>query len=248
MQHTSSIFDSDAFHTSRYGNSASSTQRLLETGNSFRRREPGFGFEYTNLGYSVLAAVCEKITGMKFDTLAREYLFTPLGIDAAYVPANLHNTRNIAAIYNERHSMTRSVQSQLDITHSPELGFDNHLAQGNLTISAIDYARVLAMLRGADTFNLLSEESVRAIHNTNIRGVGYDQGLATRLSNVPFVGSNAFWHTGSSYGTFAQYTYTNDGTNRGVVVITTGATTSRTNGMVNVCTDLSAAVWGVLGF
>ena len=251
MQHTSSIFDSDSFLSSRYGNSTRSTQQLLEAGSSYRRREPGARFEYTNFGISVLAAVCEKISGKTFDQLAREVLFEPLGIDAAYVPARLHDTENIAIIYNSSHAVSRSVRTQLSVLDSDDIGHDHHLAQGNLTISAVDYAKILAMLTSDGQYRnteILSTESVKAIHDTNVHGTGYAQGLATRLSTVYFMpGGMAFWHTGSSYGELTQYIYSSDNSNKGIVVITTGATTNRSSdGMLVVCTAMSEAAWEVL--
>ena len=253
MQHTSSIFDSDAFDSSRSRNSSRSNRQLLDAGSSFRNRRPGLRFEYTNLGYSILAAVCEMISGKSINTLSREVLFTPLGIDAAYVPSKLTYTGNIAVIYNSRHSVSRSVQSQLDITESATLGHDNHLAQGNLTISAIDYAKILAMLRNDGILHgirVLSPEAVKAIHDTDVTGVTYDQGLGTRYSNGSFIsGEGSFWHTGSAYGTFAQYIYSADINNRGVVVVTTGSNTERrSSGLLQVCTDLSVLVWENIKF
>jgi CubicO group peptidase (beta-lactamase class C family) len=251
MQHMSSIFDSDPFHSSRAGNSTRSAEQLLTAGTSYRNRRPGAGFEYTNLGYSILAAVCEMIYGKSFDILSRELLFEPLEIDAAYVPARLQDTENIANIYNENHFRTRSVQYQLTITDSDVPGHDIHLAQGNLTISVIDYARILAMLGNEGVLRnvrILSPESVQNINDTNERGVAYGQGLSTRRSSVSFMPEGeAFWHTGSGYGTFAQYIYTADGTNRGIVVVTTGARTERlSNGMLIFCTQLSEAAWKIL--
>ena len=251
LQHRSSIYDSEAFLASRNGNSSKSTQHLLDAGTSYKKRQPGSGFQYSNFGYSVLAAVCEKIYGKTFDILAREVLFEPLGIDAAYVPKRLEDTENIAILYNSKHSQTRSVQYQLDITDSGVPGYDHHLAQGNLTISAIDYARILNMLGNGGVLGdirVLSPESVFAINNTNERGAGYDQGLATRRSAAEFMpGGEAYWHTGSSYGELTQYIYSADGTNRGVVVITTGATSGRTSdGMLIMCLDLSRSAWEYL--
>jgi CubicO group peptidase (beta-lactamase class C family) len=251
MQHTSSIFDSDAFHSSRADYSSRSAQQLLNAGTSYRNRSPGAGFEYTNLGYSILAAVCEMVYGKTFDALSRELLFEPLDIDAAYVPERLQDTENIANIYNDSHSRSHSVQMQLSVSDSGIPGHDIHLAQGNLTISVIDYAKILAMLGNEGSLHnvrILTPESVHSINNTNERGIAYEQGLSTRRSSVSFMpGGEAFWHTGSAYGTFAQYIYAADGTNRGIVVVTTGARTERlSNGMVIVCTQLSEAAWNTL--
>jgi len=249
MQHTSSIFDSGAFQVSRDRNSSESIRVLLERGASFRRSQPGTSFEYTNFGYAILGAICENVSQKTLDTFAREVLFDPLNIDAGYIPSKMKDTENIAVIYNDRHSVTRSVQSQLSVGESNVLGHDLHLAQGNLTISAIDYAKILAMLGNGGVsqgVEILSPQAVNEMHITNVTGAAYEQGLATRYSFGDFIaGEGFYWHTGSAYGLFAQYIYTATASyNRGIIVVTTGATTGREqNGMVSLCTDIAAAAW-----
>jgi len=248
MQHTSSFYDSDDFLTSRQNDTSRTVRHLIEQNTSYKRRLPGIDYEYTNFGFSVLAAVCEMIYGKSLDIMAKELIFSPMGIDAAYLASSLEDTTNIAQIYNNNHTLSRSVNSLLNITDSGELGVDVHLAQGNLTISVIDYARLLAMLGGDGVFEgarILSSESVREINYPTKRTAFFEMGLSTRRSEVDFMpGNTAYWHTGSAYGTFAQYIYSVDATNRGVVVVTTGATTDRLeNGMVRVCTELSETAW-----
>jgi len=247
MQHTSSIFDSDAF---RNRNSSVTMRSFLERRASFVNEEPGTYFDYSNLGYSVLGAINELVSGKTMDTLAREVLFEPLGIDAAYVSRNLYNTNRIAQIY-DNNGLRRTVQSMLATGESGVLGRDMHIAQGNLFISVIDYARILAMLGNGGQFRdvkILSREAVEAIHETNfeVYEYGYMQGLAVRYSHGDIIpGTGFYWHTGSAFGVFAQYIYvTDDNMNRGVVVVTTGATTGReANNMITVCTQLSLAMW-----
>ena len=249
LQHTSSIFDSGAFHVSRERNSDEYLQNILERGTSFRRSQPGTSFEYTNFGYSVLAAVVETITGTTIDNLARNLLFEPLNIDAAFVPSRLSDTSNIAVIYNDRHGVTRTVESQLYIRDSDTHGRDVHLAQSNLTISALDYARILAMLGNGGILGgvrILSQEAVRAIHNTDVQAPNYRQGLGVRFNAGGFLSNSGFyWHTGSGYGGFMQFAYVpGPGGNRGVVVLSTGATISRLpTGLIDFNSDLSLAVW-----
>jgi len=249
MQHTSSIFDSGAFQVSRDKDTSESVRYLLERGTSFRRNRPGSNFEYSNFGYAIIGAICENVAGKSLDTFARDVLFSPLGIDAGYIPSKMHDTENIAVIYNDKHSVTRTVQSQLNTEESTTLGHDLHLAQGNLTISVVDYARILAMLGNGGVLGdvrILSQQAARDINNADVEGAAYKQGLATRYSFGDFIPSEGFyWHTGSAYGLFSQYLYSaNDNVNRGIVVATTGATSGReSNGMVSVCTKLAAAAW-----
>jgi len=252
LQHTSSLFDSGAFQVSRDRGSSDSVRVLLERGTSFRRNQPGSTFEYSNFGYAVLSALAERVTGVTLDTLAREVIFEPLGIDAAYVAGNLQDTENIAVIYNDAHGVTRTVQSQLEVSETGTPGHDLHLAQGNLYISVLDYARILAMLGNGgslDGVRILSTDAVREMHITDVQGRGYEQGLATRFSLDDFIsGEGFFWHTGSAYGTFAQYVYHQD-RNQGVVVVTVGASISRlANGMVDVCTYMARAALRVFDF
>ena len=249
MQHTSSLHDSTAFISSRYSNSSVSTQRLLDSDSSYRTyAPPGTRHEYSNFGFAVLGAVCEKAAGEPFDTLTRKLVFTPLGIDAAYVPERLPDAEKIAGIYDENHRLTLSARSQLAIGESGILGHDHHLAQGNLTISALDYARILAMLANGgiiDGIRVLSEEAVGEIHFADVSAGHYMQGLSTRFQENAFMGDSVFWHTGSGFGTFTQYIYDMQ-SKRGVVVITTGASTGReANGMIKVCLSLSEPVWAL---
>jgi CubicO group peptidase (beta-lactamase class C family) len=222
---------------------------LLERGSSFRRTRPGSHFEYSNFGYAILGAIVENVSGRLLDAFAQEVIFQPLSIDAAYISGNLNSIENIAAIYNERHVLTRSVEAQLEVTGSGRLGHDLHIAQGGLVISPIDYARILTMLGNGGIIHdtrVLSEESVREIHNVSTVGAAYEQGLATRFSFGDFRANEGFfWHTGSAYGLFSQYMQIAPLTqNRGIVIVTTGATTGRElNGMVTVCTTLASAIW-----
>ena len=248
MQHTSSIFDSEDFRYSRQRTSVRPAKALLDAGTSYRQAEPGAEYEYSNFGYSLLAGLCEVIYGKKFDLLSREILFEPMGIDAAYVASRLEDKTNIAAIYNDRHSLSRSVQSILNVRDTEDLGRDVHLTHGSLVISILDYARILAMLGNDGVYEgvkLLSAESIDEINYTNVRGEEFEMGLGTRRSALEFMPrGEAFWHTGSAYGTFTQYVYSVNNTNTGVVVITTGAKTDRLpSGMVRVCTELAEAVW-----
>jgi len=251
MQHTSSIFDSGAFLVSRDNESSESVRYLIERGSSFRRNKPGTLFEYSNFGYAILGSLCERVTGKSLDTFAREVIFDPLGIDAAFVPKNLHDTQSIAVLYDDRHEVIQTVVAQLAVTESDTPGHDLHLAHANLTISAVDYAKILAMLGGGgelDGVRILSSELVNQMHDADVDAVSYNQGLATRYSVGDFIAREGFyWHTGSSHGSFSQNVYKLS-PNRGVVVITTGAAVQRLeSGMIDVCNDLSKAAWKVFG-
>ena len=245
MQHNSSIFDSGAFEVSRENGTSEEVRYLLESGFPFRRNDPGTNFEFSDFGYAVLGALCERISGKSLDTLSREVVFFPLGIDAAFVPSNLREIDNIAALYDDSHEETRSVQKQLDVTQSDSLGYDLHLASGNLTISTADFAKITAMIAGGGEIagvRILSAESANTMHTATIDGAGYKQGLAVRFSSEEAMDSGGiYWQIGSGYEAASQYVYILE-PNRGVVVVVTGVAAKRfDNGMLDVCTELSMA-------
>ena len=245
MQHTSSIYDTGAFQSGRQAYAADTTRRLLNDSTVHRERQPGTLHEYSDFGYAVLVAVCEEASGKLLDEIAAEALFRPMGIDAAFAPVNLQN-KNLATLYNSSHNQSRSVQTQLNHGASGALGHQHNLGIGNLTISALDFTRILVMLTEKGVYSgvrIISEESVREIHNTNVAAEHYRQGLSTRFQANAFMGEGVYWHTGSAYGVFTQFMYCMD-TGRAVVAVTTGTRGEREpNGMIKVCLALSEPVW-----
>ena len=247
MQHTSSIIDDNAYITARASFRHNTTQNLLNNRRMYATRAPGTEFEYSDFGFIVLGAICEKISGMMLDELAKEVLFNPLGIDAAYAAVNLIN-KNIAAIYNRNHNQGRTIQQQLSF-NPRERGLEHNLAQGGLMISALDYAKIMAMLANDGVFDdnrILSEESIIEIHNTNLlTEFGYFQGLAVRYQDNVLMNQGVYWHTGSAYGLFAQFVYCRD-SKQGAVVLTTGTIEDReSNGMLKICNKMIEQVWQV---
>ena len=85
MSHTSSIVDSQKFLSSRLSSSSERIENLLERNDSYSYSKPGTEFSYSNFSVALIGSICEKTTGKAFDTLAHEYIFNPMGIDASYL-------------------------------------------------------------------------------------------------------------------------------------------------------------------
>ena len=163
MQHTSSIYDTGAYQSGRLSYEADTTRNLLNMSTVHRDRLPGSQHEYSDFAFAVLGAVCEGVSGKLLDDLAAVALFEPIGIDAAFAAKNLQN-KNIATLYNTSHDQSRSVQAQLNQGASGPLVHQHNMAIGNLTISALDFTRILVMLADGgvcDGVRVLSEGSVR---------------------------------------------------------------------------------------
>jgi CubicO group peptidase (beta-lactamase class C family) len=60
--------------------------------------EPGAGFNYTNSGFVVLAAIIEKVTGEKYAQVLADRIFIPLGMKGSYFVSG--DTANLAKAYS----------------------------------------------------------------------------------------------------------------------------------------------------
>ena len=183
---------------------------------------PGSAYSYSNTGAALVACVCENAAGRCLDDLAKEYLFGPLGIDAAFHASDLKDQTNIAALYGEDGGL--SVISQLS-TPKYALGAGLNLAAGNLTVSAKDYAKLIAMLindgRNAADETVLSKASVASVLDAHIMTDGYGVGYGVELRDN-IIGEKTFYtHTGSAWGMFSAFAFCKED-RCGVVVLTSG--------------------------
>lgn len=222
MAHTSSVIDSSAFLTSRQNHSSVPLKELLQSGGSYSAAEPGTSYAYSNFGVAVLGAVCEKITGRHFYELARDYLFDKLGIDAAFTASMLENTDELAVLYGFG---GYSVSQQLNESFCDELAQTHHLVQGNLTISARDYAKLICVLlnngKAESGEVILSPESVKEMLSDHYNGAE-ELGYGVWFSENYIDGEKVAAHTGSNFGMFSSFVFSPEKRN-GVVVLTSGA-------------------------
>jgi CubicO group peptidase (beta-lactamase class C family) len=81
LSHTAGVSDTDAVAQPPLGDGevpvAEQVRRIAARPLSF---EPGTGQRYSNAGYILLAAVIEKVTGLRWDEAMRTRLFVPLGL------------------------------------------------------------------------------------------------------------------------------------------------------------------------
>jgi CubicO group peptidase (beta-lactamase class C family) len=261
MQHTSSLSDPYDYLSIKNLDLPETTRNLLESETVFGEWEPGTQYRYSPfLGYSVIGLICEAITGKRFDDFAHDVLFDLMDINAAYIPSNLRSTENMAVHYGQYHEILYSIEDLLNVNNPVRDQTDTDISQtrisdhdrlgAHLMISAVDYSQILIMLGNEGVYNetrILSGESVKEIHNANVQGYNqmYMQGLSTRLQNNPAGPFEGFyWHLGFAWGVNSySLHYFDEDTNRGVVVITTGASFEATP---YVGMDLSLVAWQVL--
>ena len=206
--------------------------------------EPGTETNYSNIGYAVLGCICENVTGAYLDDLAAKYIFEPLGIDASYLAYKLKDPANIAALYGEEYL---SIAMQLSQRERP-LGLGLTLAQGNLMISAKDFAKILCVfLNGGlapDGARILSENSIALMEAVWTQDEGTDLGYGMYRQTDVFANKVVYTHTGSAYGMFSAYLFSPED-RAGVVVLTSGCARllDEDTQIYSVCLDFIHALY-----
>lgn len=85
---------------------------------TFHAHAPGTCFQYSNLGYLVLAALTEAAAGERFDRLAQRLVLAPLGIAAGFNWSGLPGSVRATALPTFRRDAT-GLHPQIDATIAP---------------------------------------------------------------------------------------------------------------------------------
>jgi len=247
LSHTSSIND---FPLGFHSNDALLREQFRD-GTIFRNTTPGRigSWLYSNFAYTTLGVTVEVAVGETVNSLASEFLFQPLEIDAAFGSGSVERTDLLATLYTAGGGIGRSVSRQIDTPGSTFPGETGVEFSGGLTISATDLAQLLAVLINNGQYrgvNILSPESVARMESSMGSTGSFEQLLSMRKVSGLFGEEVLIYHTGSNFGMFALMSY-NPITGNGVVVLTTGARDERNAlGMRMVCADISEYIYEYL--
>lgn len=171
---------------------------------------PGTGRAYSNLGYSILGLVIEKVSGMSYDEYCRKAVFEPLGI---YDMTLAHNLPSQKAPFEVTYYAPSDVIAKPSIYGTGELvspsygGNDIEAlgAAGAWLGTAPDLMRFLLAVDGFDTRpDLLSSWSI-GLMTDNGKGLA-PAGWKTTLYN------GTWWRTGSFPGSAGMMKRQQDGT------------------------------------
>jgi len=216
----------------------------FKDGSCFGGSAPGAmsAWNYNNYAFAALGVTVEVATGKTVNTLAKQHLFSPLGIDAAFGSGSIADTDNLATLYTYGGGIGRSADRQKSAMGSTYPGEDGEEFPGGLTISAQDLAKLIAVLINKGEYRrtrILSPESVTQMQFPQGRTGGFEQCLAIRRLTNHFGQDELFYHTGSNYGVFTLLSY-NPTNGKGVVVLTSGADGTRDAiGIPIICAEIS---------
>lgn len=260
LSHTSSLQDGSGyadFLSETYTSSdiPSIAELLLPggshfTSNMWRTEPPGTHFAYANVNFGLLATVMEAVTGQRFDTLMRDWLFDPMGLSCSFNVSDLPDADDIATLYrNIGGSWTAQADDFQGVLPPPvELPDDvpgtnglRFAPQGGLRASALDLAALMNLHINNGTFlgeELISPETMAAMRttlHTNDGSNGDDyfglfqswgRGLhraSTADTDQVFPNTGEMWgHPGEAYGLISDWYYDAQ-TGNGVIFLTNGA-------------------------
>ncbi len=156
--------------------------------------EPGTDYAYSNLGFAIAGAMCEKVTGESYETLMSEKLFKPLGMKSAGfgapgIPKKIDQPRG--------HSKTLGITSAI----APgDMGSDNPQVIapcGTAHSSLPDWAKYAALHLNAARGKpkLLQAKTFKKLH-TDVFDQEYAFGWV--IVDRPWAGGRVLVHDGSN--------------------------------------------------
>ena len=216
---------------------------------NFKDVKPGTKYTYSNFGAGLTGAIIESVTGKDVSSFMREYLFLPLGIDAAYHVSQLEQPEYICATYKKDGSLYAAPSYMLRQEYIPEAMQDKHyrVTVGSLLIRPRDLLKLGIALCGdgtVDGVRVLSEEAVaamRAEHSRETDGITSESPYSffTIRQDTLFEGRRVYGHQGTDEGIVCNL-YVEPETETVIVVMTNGCKTNRDNGIMRITRRLAA--------
>ncbi|NGN63453.1 beta-lactamase family protein [Streptomyces sp. A7024] len=172
---------------------------------------PDRGFHYSNLGYSLLAAVVEHASGLPYERFLATRLFEPAGMRHTGYVLPRWDRDKIAVEYDAR---GRSQGTPLDHPWADDGPYWNLRGNGGMLSTARDtFAWHRALSRGSGKGGVLPKAQLRKLFTPYVREPGgsgsYGYGWAFADTRV----GRAAWHNGGNDWSFASTgrTITGDG-------------------------------------
>ena len=248
MTHTAGIHDGNTYNS---GIADGLPLSAILAGDSFTSHLPGTLWEYSNLGAGIAGSVLEGMTGRDFETLMQETVFAPLGVTATFYPQKLPPDRVLA---DARRILPPHRGPNFDAGRRrsrplPSPGPDPlrhyNLAHGNLCVSAPDLARlgIAAMAPGFLSADSLADMRREAVPFGE-RARNLSQGLFTFILREPKISSRPLYgHQGMAYGA-VHGLFFDPVSQRGMAVLTTGASEARRGVLADLNSDLLSLLLG----
>ena len=176
MTHTAGIRDNGGAFDGRKPLRETLNPKKNKSKSGFLKQKPGTKYTYSNYGAGILGCLLEAVTGKRLTDAARELLFDPLGIDAAYDPHLLREPEKIVTTYKPDGNIHKTRAYRLKEPYSEQIDLDADYmdSYGGLWIKGRDLCRIGIMLCDLgviDGQRILEEDTVREMMASQ-KGIG----------------------------------------------------------------------------
>lgn len=225
LSHTSGLPE---FLPDRYGDDYTPLTRadmLRALHHTELRSRPGRAFHYSNLGYSLLAAVIEERSRLPYEQFLADRLFRPAGLERTGYVRPRWTQRDIAVEYDEKGKPAGRPNEQ---PWAPDGPYWNLRGNGGMLSTATDLLRWHVALNGSEVLSADARRKMFTPHASAAEdsedGLAYGYGWALE----PGTGEHRIaWHTGQSQvgGSYSEIVRSVDG--RALVVMSTNYSTRK---------------------
>ena len=246
LSHTAGIHDGVDYNSGIVKNVSLSE---LLTGDSFTAHLPGTKWEYSNFGAGIAGAAMEAAANTDFETLMRETVFQPLGVTATYYPQKVQGdlADAIRILPRSKTPNFNAAERRARPLPLPEVNPEKHynLAHGALCVSAPELAKLgIAGMKAG----FLTEESLhemrREIAPFGERAHNLSQGIGTFILHDQGISPHLLYgHQGMAYGAVHGLFFDPE-TERGMALLTTGASEARRGVLADLNKEILCAVTG----
>ncbi len=254
LSHTSSILDGskydDFLNASKTDNPPTLTDLFVPGGKYYTDdiwmdKSPNDGyFTYANINFGLAGTIIERLTGKRFDIVARQNVLEPLGITGGFNVDNLNNVNDLSVIYRKVNSVWIPQTDSLKGI-KPNRNYSSYVIgtngvifspTGGLRVTAADLAKIMTMHKNNGILNgkrILSENTAKLMHKSQwlFNGSNGDT-MGGEMLNYAFgnysiqnliQGETLNGHSGSAYGLISDMFYSVD-KDFGIVFICNGGT------------------------
>lgn len=248
MSHTAGLNENSSYSSksSKLSNMIALDQKAKA---NFKDVRPGSEYAYSNFGAGITGAIIESVTGEDVSSFMREYLFEPLGIDAAYTATQLEEPEYLTATYHKDGSLYIAPSYALRQTYDAQATPDTHyrVTVGSLLIRPRGLTRLGIALCGdgtVDGVRVLSEDAIammRQEQNEKTTGITSDSPYSffTIRQDTLLEGRRVYGHQGTDEGIVCNL-YVEPESQTVFCVMTNGCKTKREDGIMRLTRRLCA--------
>ena len=254
MTHTAGINDSSGAFAGGKPLNATLNPKENKKKSGFLKIKPGTEYKYSNYGAGIMGCILEAVTGMRLTEAARDLIWDPMGIDAAYNVLQLKEPEKIVSTYNAdgsgNISRSRRLRDAKDYREEIDLDKDYVESYGSVWIRGEDLCRIGIMLCDMgviDGQRILEEETIREMISSQQGkgGITVDSPYGLNVERVKNLvsGKMLYGHQGMANGVLCNLYF--DPETRFVFALVTNGTNvkNKADRIVMLARNLFSLMW-----